>query len=133
MRFVLVMCLTTFVSGCGGGDDGPDRFRVSGVVTFNGQPVPAGNIYFETTAGPAGGAQIVNGAYDTSDGKGVVGGPHNVVIEGYDGNGENPGEMGKPLFKPFRVTETFDKSDSTKDFEVPASAADGLVISNDPA
>jgi len=120
--------------GCGGGaEPGPARFRLSGKVTFDGKPVPVGTIYFEPESGPAGNAQIKDGQYDTANGKGIVGGAHTVMIEGYDGHGANPGEMGKPIFKPFRAKQDLPASDGTKDFEIPASQAKGLVISNDPA
>lgn len=125
--------LVVVALGCGSGDTGPQRYQVSGKVTFKGQPVPVGSIYFETANGPSGGAQIINGSYDTSSGKGVVGGSHDVVIQGFDGAGTAPGELGTPIFKPFRVSEDFPKADTTKDFEVPASAAEGLDTSHDPA
>ena len=133
MRSGILAVLIVAVVGCGSGDTGPQRYRVSGKVTFNGQPVPAGSIYFETADGPSGGAQIINGSYDTSSGKGVVGGPHDIVIQGFDGVGLAPGELGTPLFNPFRVNEDLPKSDTTKDFEVPASAAEGLDTTYDPA
>jgi hypothetical protein len=129
----LLVVLMCGIYGCGSADTGPERFQVSGTVNFNGQPVPAGTIYFETMDGPAGSAQISNGAYDTRDGKGVVGGPHVAVIQGFDGTGTNPGEMGKPLFNPQRIDVDLPKEDTTKDFDIPASAAEGLVIPNDPA
>jgi hypothetical protein len=119
--------------GCGDAGTGPSRHRISGAVTFDGKPVPAGTIYFEPASGPAGSARIINGQYDTNSGKGTVGGPHNVMIEGYDGLAAHPGEMGTPIFKPFKVKETLSTTDSTKDFAIPASAAKGLVISKDPA
>ena len=55
--------------GCGGAvESGPPRFRLSGKVTFDGKPVPAGTIYFEPATGPAGSAQIKDGQYDTANG-----------------------------------------------------------------
>ncbi|MFO1002073.1 MAG: hypothetical protein U0936_17195 [Planctomycetaceae bacterium] len=133
MRSGMLCVLLVFALGCGGGDSGPQRYRVSGKVTFNGKPVPAGSIYFETSEGPSGGAQIIDGNYDTDSGKGVVGGPHDVVIQGFDGTGSVPGELGKPIFNPFRVREEFPKGETTKDYEVPASAAEGLDTTSDPA
>ncbi len=133
MTWLLTSSLLFVTAGCGSSETGPDRFRVSGEVTFDGKPVPAGSIDFETANGPPGGAQIVNGKFDTNSGKGVVGGPHSVVIQGFDGNGANPGELGQPIFKPFRIEFDFPKEESTHQFEVPASAAEGLIISNDPA
>ena len=134
LRFIALSSLCALlVAGCGSSDPGPSRYRVSGNVTFNGQPVPTGTIYFETSQGPAGVASISNGKFDTKTGKGVVGGPHKVLIEGFDGQGANPGEPGKPIFKPFRIEASLPQSNTKQDYEVPASAADGLVIANDPA
>lgn len=136
MRSFVVLSVCVLVSaGCGGADEkGPSRYRVSGTVKFDGKPIPSGTIYFETSAGPAGVAAISKGKYDTDKGKGVIGGPHKVLIEGYDGQAVNPGEkMGKPIFKPYRVEALLPKDDSKQDYNVPASAAEGLVIENDPA
>jgi hypothetical protein len=120
--------------GCGGAvESGPPRFRLSGKVTFDGKPVPAGTIYFEPATGPAGSAQIKDGQYDTANGKGITGGATTVMIEGYDGQAAEGQGMGKPIFKPFKSKEDLPSAEGTKDFEVPASAAKGLIISNDPA
>lgn len=55
------------------------------------------------------------------------------MIEGFDGVGTTLSPMGKPIFKPHTVSEDLPKANGTKDFDVPASAAKGLVISDDPA
>lgn len=129
----ILVILALFVAGCGAKESGPKRYRISGDVTFSGKPVPAGTIYFETTSGPAGSAQIRNGSYDTKSGRGVVGGPHTAIIEGFDGKGANPGEPGRPIFKPQRIDADLPKADTTKNFDIPASAAEGMILSNDPA
>ncbi|MDA0285652.1 MAG: hypothetical protein O3B13_22285 [Planctomycetota bacterium] len=121
--------LLLFVTGCGGGgDDGPPRFRVSGTVTFDGKPVPAGTIYFQPAAGnkgPAGLAAIVKGKFDTSSGKGTVGGPHNVRVEGTDA-------AGVPIFVPHFEEIDLPKESSRQEFEIPASAADNLQTDAEP-
>ena len=68
------LLLVTLSVGCGK-DEGN---RVSGMITFNGQPVPAGKIYFtpdtsKGNSGPTGYADITNGRYDTASeaGKGI--------------------------------------------------------------
>ena len=48
-RSFLVCCFLASVatgSGCGGRSDLPDLGRVSGVVTFNGKPVPSAKVVF---------------------------------------------------------------------------------------
>ena len=127
---VLATLMLTTLSGCGGGaDDGPKRFDVSGTVSFDSKPVPGGVIYFqpaEGNSGPQGVAAIVEGKFDTSSGKGTVGGPHTVLIEGADA-------VGKPIFVPFSQEVDLPKSSSKQAFDVPASAADKLQTDAEPA
>jgi hypothetical protein len=112
--------------GCGG--DGVDRYDVSGVVTFDGNPVPLGQIMFQPDTGkgnrgPAGVAKIENGHFDTSKSdKGTVGGPHVVIISGFDGKDINEAEerpAGSPLFPDYRTTVDLPKEDTTLQFDVP--------------
>jgi hypothetical protein len=127
--------LAAFIcSGCG--KSGPERFAVSGAVTFKGAPVPGGQIIFEPdsaagNSGPSGYADIVDGHYDTAtDGKGTIGGPHVVRITGLSGK---PGEAGvQPLFKEYQSQKDLPRETSTADFDVPESASQGVVHSNEP-
>ncbi len=54
-------------AGCGGQATGPkDRAVVSGVVSFNGSPLPAGTIGFESVSGPVrSSAPIKDGKFET--------------------------------------------------------------------
>ena len=121
-------------AGCGG----DNTHRVSGKVTFNGQPVPAGKIYFTPDAakgntGPTGYADIKDGAFDTAaaGGRGAVGGPTVVAIEGFDpsapGKPDKEDKSGevlvKPLFARYETRVDLPAESTTKDFEVPADAA----------
>lgn len=114
--------------GCGGG---PKRYEVSGKVTFKGQPVPAGEIYFEPDGtagnkGPAGFAKIVDGAYSTSSGgKGVVGGPHVVRMNGFSTKPNPASEEPVPaLFADYSTKIELKKAtNSGVDFAVPDTAA----------
>jgi hypothetical protein len=135
-----LLCLLPL--GCGG--DG--TYRVSGKVTFQGKPVPAGKIYFipdssKGNKGPTGYADIKNGEYDTSakGGAGVVAGPVIIAIEGLDPSakpdkpkkGEEASEEAtvKVLFPRYETTFEVPKENTTKDIEVPGEAAKGQ---NDP-
>jgi hypothetical protein len=80
------------VVGCG--DDGPKRHRLSGAVTFDGQPIAYGDVLFtpdgaKKNTGPQGIAQIRDGKYDTgaADGKGIGGGPTVIRVTGFSGPG----------------------------------------------
>lgn len=118
--------------GCGGGGDpGPQRFDVSGKVTFKGQPIPFGTIQFlpdssKGNQGPAGFATIENGEFNTQNGgKGSVGGPHRVIITGADGppalTDDDTG--GSPLFPDYRTEHDLPRQTATADFDVPAAQA----------
>lgn len=61
---------SVFLCGCGGGEKGPEKYHVSGLVAYNGKPINAGEVIFIPnnalgTTGPVGRAQIVDGKYDT--------------------------------------------------------------------
>lgn len=119
-------------AGCGGAGG----YDISGKVTFDGKPIPKGKIYFSPDAskdnkGATGYADIKDGVYNTAlpGGKKHVGGPMQVSIEGSDPSQkiEDPvnGEMTiKSLFPGYQTTADLDKKTSTKDFDVPASAAE---------
>jgi len=116
---------------------GKEGNRVSGKITFNGQPVPAGKIYFtpdtaKGNSGAAGYANIVNGVYDTKieGGKGVISGPMVVIIEGIDPkppasvSGAGSEDITSTvLFARYETQLDLAEGESTHDIEVPADAA----------
>ncbi len=129
------LLLVTLSVGCGK-DEGN---RVSGMITFNGQPVPAGKIYFtpdtsKGNSGPTGYADITNGRYDTASetGKGIFHGAMIVAVEGIDpaakpaGGGEGAEDVTSTvLFARYETTAEIAGGESTLDIEVPAEAAKG--------
>jgi len=126
--WALMTALTLGLVGCDSGSD----HRVSGMVTFNGKPVPKGFISFSPdtakgNTGPGGGAEIVEGKYRTKAGKGVMSGAYKVRIVGYSGvpTNEHGEEIldGPPLFTPYEVEVDFPAENTKKDFEVPAELA----------
>ncbi len=75
------MLLVTLLLGCG--SSGPDRFAVSGGVTFDGAPLADGEIQFRpdaTTKGPTIASRIENGAYAIPAERGPVAGAYTVLI-----------------------------------------------------
>ncbi|ASV74064.1 hypothetical protein THTE_1462 [Thermogutta terrifontis] len=98
---VILSIPALLLSGSGGG--GPKTYHVSGTVTLDGKPVPAGSILFEPdqskgNTGPAGFAKIKDGKYDTrQNGRGTVGGPHVVRIIALDGVPAEELPEGTPL------------------------------------
>jgi hypothetical protein len=125
----LFVCLALLCAGCGSSDE-TNPFEVSGTVTFNGQPVPAGVVLFTPDGakgnhGATGFAKIKAGKFDTRDeGRGTVGGAHVVTINGFDGNPAPQAELpdGKPLFPDYTVHIDLPKETTTHDFNIPASA-----------
>jgi hypothetical protein len=120
--FAAVALIAALLVGCG---KAPVGNGVSGKVTFNGSPIPAGTIYFEPDAGATGSqgvAKIVDGAYDTrSTGMGVTAGKTRVRIEGFE-KGSSSDVMG-PILCRWETTAEFKEGDNVQDFEVPENAA----------
>src|SRR5262249_10867397 len=113
------------VSGFTGCDAALKRYSVSGTVTLDGHPVPAGEIVFEPDSakgnnGPGSVARIKNGRYQTEPRLGVVGGPYIVRILPSDGTPPPDIIDGKPLLpQPHVENVEFPASDSSKDFDIP--------------
>ncbi|EAQ80809.1 hypothetical protein [Blastopirellula marina] len=113
------------LAGCGGSTSMP---HLSGKVTYDGQPVPAGTIMFapDTQAGNSGPgslAVIRNGEYDTRESLGVASGPHVVRIEGFDAVATRDNPDGMPLFPAYQFHHDLPQSSDTIDFDVPKSNA----------
>lgn len=127
-----LVLLSLVSSGCSSSDEGPTKYQLSGKVTFQGKPVPKGQITFAPdnasgNRGPGSGAAIVDGRFETPSGKGHIGGAHQVRIVGYDGvptsmEGETLPD-GTPLFPPYETVIDLPKEDGTHDIDVPAAGA----------
>lgn len=107
--------------GCS--ESGPERNRVSGSVTFEGKPIPYGEVLItpdgqKRNTGAQGIAPIRDGKYDTSasGGKGYGGGPAVVRVTGLTGEG------GKFLCE-YEFQVDLPRGDATKDLDVPAQGA----------
>jgi hypothetical protein len=129
---VLAMLLP-LAAGCSSSEG--KKAQVSGKVTFNGQPVPAGWISFQpdSSQGNPGRevrlVKIKDGVYDSSkekDAAGVYPGPTIIFIAGFDGKALPRYPQGKQIFNPHELRETVQPG--MKDFDVPAAAANDLVI-----
>lgn len=121
---VLALSAVLVLAGCG--QQGPPRYRISGRVTYGGQPIPGGSVTFIPTAGntgPATSVTITNGQYDTAlQETGHIGGSHLVKITGLDGKSDDLFPLGQPLFPDYEFKTPYDlpKEEGTQDFEVPA-------------
>jgi hypothetical protein len=109
--------------GCS--ESGPPRYHLTGKVTVAGQPVPAGQIFFDPDVskkndGPAGFAFIKNGDFDSRlDGRPHIGGPHQVRIQAFDGKPGAELPMGRLLVPEFTTIADLQKKNSSQDFDVP--------------
>ena len=123
--FVPLVCGLALVIGCG--QDGPRRYHLSGKVTYQGQPVPTGQIMFEPDStkgnrGPQGFAEIHEGTYNTDAvGKGAISGAMIVTIIGFDHmpTGEG-GPPPKALFPRYITRVDVPEEATTLDFPIPA-------------
>ena len=123
---VLLLALTV---GC---SSKPEMAHVSGKVTFQGKPVPAGWISFtpESGKGSVRMCYIKDGVYDSSKepDPGIHPGKNMVKIAGFDGNKMPYWVQGKQIFN--MVDETFDvpAGSTTKDWGIPESAGKNVKI-----
>lgn len=134
-KFFLALTIIAVV-GCGG-PDGPQRFRLSGTVSFDGKPVPFGTVTFDPdsaagNSGPQAAAMIVDGKYDTGIEQGIVGGPHIVRFTGSSRQPTSTQPNAEPLFDGYELKETFEKQDAKKDFIVPQSKKSGVSVPKKP-
>lgn len=116
------------LAGCGA-EKTSDVFSVSGNITYDGKPIPKGNISFAPDAsqnnqGPGASAEIKDGKYEMMPGKGISGGPYVLTINGYDGVPVASGEggmdpNGKVLFESYKMTIDLPHEDTQHDLEVP--------------
>jgi hypothetical protein len=126
---IAVVLLSGLAIGCGSDKGG----RVSGKVTFKGQPVPAGKVYIKPdsskgNSGQTGFASITNGTYDTAA-AGGQGGPSGAVIISVEGIDPNPPPGAGPdvtttlLFPSYDIKAELSAGASVQDIDVPAEAA----------
>ena len=113
----------------------PKVTHISGNVTFKGEPVPAGYITFtpDVAAGTLGqvvGFQIQNGKYDSATNvpPGLAPGKYKVRIGGFDGKRIPMWGQGKQIFNPIEDQCDVPEGETTRDFEVPASAGQNVKI-----
>jgi len=128
--FAIAGCLfaATLLAGCSGPSSEPTRYRVSGEATFNGNPIPYGDVLFTpdgANAGPQGIADIRDGKYDTAAarGKGIAGGPTVVRVTGLSG----PPPGGKLLCE-YEYRVELPREDTTHKVEVPPEGAAGNQV-----
>ena len=124
---LFLLLILSLVSGCG--DSGPPRAAIWGKVTWKGEPVPSGVIYFSPDAsrgnsGPQGFALIEDGVFDTRRprAKGCSAGPQLVQIQGFDGQNKSDDlPYGNQLFKPYELAIDVPAEGAENDLTIPDS------------
>ena len=112
-----------FLAGCGADEQ---LYDVSGTITFNGEPIPKGLIFFDPdpakgTPGTQGFANIENGRFDTSvdgQGRGIRGGAYIIRISGFDGKVAAEAPFGQFLFPEHELTRELPAQKQTFDYDV---------------
>ena len=112
-----LLYITMSVSGC---SQDNTFHTVSGSVTYDGKPVPVGEVQFmpdstKGNRGPSVMASIKDGQYKTRKGKGIVGGPYVLMVTGYQAAPDSadptaPG-YGAQLFERTKQYFEFPKGD----------------------
>jgi hypothetical protein len=131
---LLIVCCVLALPACGGASS---VYDVSGEVTFDGKPVPAGRIFISPDLalkndGPQGFADIHDGKFDTRQGgRGAVSGPVVFRIEGYE-KGADARSVGKRLFMDFEIKRELPKQANSQTLGVPASAGKNLPKATGP-
>jgi hypothetical protein len=122
-QILTIACVAHALSGCGARV--PDGLMaVNGVVTFQGRPVPYGEVVFEPdpakgNRGPQCRCAINSGAYATRAGFGAPTGPVIVMVNGFT---QPPGFdylESKPLFTAHSFTTDLSAASSRLDIVVP--------------
>ena len=119
----IACCLLVMGGTVGCSRPGPTRYSLKGTASFKGKPVPAGRVLLapdgtQGNRGPAAYAQIVDGRFTTENGKGHVGGPHVVEIQGFDTSAGT--EPPPSLFPVYETVVDLPRAESSMDFDVPA-------------
>jgi len=127
--FCCVLLVVAIASGCSR-KTGPERYDVSGTVTFRGEPVPSGTITFErdlsrANSGPVSVIPIVDGRYDSValERPGPLAGSLVVRISGYPAPDPEV-EIQPALFPEYRTKVDLASSTGVAvlDFEVPEAS-----------
>ncbi len=126
----LLACLT--LAGCP--DGRPQRYQLSGKITFDGKPVPAGWIIFTPESGPGASANIENGRYETPPGFGSIGGMHTIEVVAFGASvapkSNNPSDTSATQKVMFKYTGKKEIPKGAADWPIEISSEDKGVELN---
>jgi hypothetical protein len=123
-----VSCVLTVLLAAGCGPRGLARYSLEGTVTFDGKPVPGGQVILEPdfaagNRGPGAYCDITDGRFTTPPGRGHLGGPHRLRIMGFvfSTDTSTGDSTGTPLFPPYDIRLDLPRANARQDFVVPVS------------
>jgi hypothetical protein len=126
----IVVCALLVLGALGCGQRGLSRYPLEGTVTFEGTPVPGGQVILEPdfakgNRGPGAYCDITDGRFQTPPGKGHVGGPYRVRIMGFEYSTDpaTGDRVGRELFPPFDLHLDLPRAVSVQEISVPAPAS----------
>ena len=130
---IVVVPLLLITVGC---SPAPKTVQLSGKVTFKGQPVPAGYITFMPDVGNGNSGstkllRIKDGIYDSSTeppDQALTPGAYQLRIAGFDGQVQPRFNQGKQIFNPVEETFVVPNTVTTKDFTIPDSAGQNVLV-----
>ena len=123
MSPVLALLSVALLAGCR--DDG--RYQLSGAATFQGKPIPTGEVRLtpdtsQGNRGPAVLAMIKDGRYETSAERGVLGGHYVLRVTGYGAapasNDPTAPDFGRPLFPARQLFVELPQEDFQYDIKI---------------
>lgn len=101
------MFFATIITGCGQDSSSVKRYQLSGTVSFQGSPVPYGEVYFSPDQsagndGPSSVTSIQDGKYRLPQEQGIVGGKYKIQVQAYESEPSHDADgelvLGKKLF-----------------------------------
>lgn len=93
----LLAATVGFTAGCG--NSGPKRYKVTGSVTYKGNPIPSGTVTFtpeDASLGVLGGSAVNGGQFEIPQTNGLVAGKYKVSFSYPDPKGPPPPKEGDP-------------------------------------
>jgi len=136
--WVLTVLGLVSVLGCGEDDEIGQRYAVTGVVTYNGEPVPNGNVSFTTDApgGRSGSADIKpGGSYSASTltpGDGLLPGKYKVAVNSVEIDMKDV--IGKPggLYRTDLIKKAPKKRNVPQKYSNPAKSGLTVEVKQEP-
>jgi hypothetical protein len=115
--FLFASCL---LAGCAAEEK---VYQITGTVTYDGKPVPAGLVLFDPepgTGGAQGSAAVKDGKFaTTADGQGIRGGAYTIRVLGFDGKPGTEAPLGNSLFPEYEFKKELPKGNSELNIDVP--------------